>query len=459
MDCLICMYDSIQIITCKSCSYRSCGKCLAMYFESVSEPKCPNCNVIWSRDFILSDFPNYYDDYVKKKERRLLEIEMAKMPSTQVYVEQEKEARTMIANLKETFDLVDKWRAKFYRLQEAQTNIDRILSSAKPSINQKYDRVRKQLRKKVSEMNQKAFRSNEAMIVFDANTHVSRLRDFTKLTKTTSQQTMARQITGKCPIGECRGYIYSDMKCGVCGKSVCDLCFTEKDENHHCKDDDVLSRELIKTETKPCPTCTAPIFKINGCSQMWCTICHTTFSWITGQEDDDLITHNPHYYEWVRRQNNGVVPRARGDMIPQRSQVLKYYEDMSLLKEGPEKEKIRHFYRFTTYSKPDFPMPPENDNKLLRVQYLLGELAEGDMARVVYDRDFERSEKVEISQVFDMFFKESAGIQKSTNMTGFIDKLVEYVNQQLEMISKKYKTNKIEILYDEMGIGYEIRYT
>jgi hypothetical protein len=44
---------------------------------------------------------------------------------------------------------------------------------------------------------------------------------------------------------------------------------------------------------------------------MWCTQCRTAFSWKTGTVETNI--HNPHYYEWMRRNNNGVVPRNPGD--------------------------------------------------------------------------------------------------------------------------------------------------
>lgn len=51
-----------------------------------------------------------------------------------------------------------------------------------------------------------------------------------------------------------------------------------------------------------------------NCDQMWCVSCQTTFSWNSGQILLNTVVHNPHYYEYLRRTNNGVIPREAGDV-------------------------------------------------------------------------------------------------------------------------------------------------
>ena len=50
---------------------------------------------------------------------------------------------------------------------------------------------------------------------------------------------------------------------------------------------------------------------VKNCDQMWCTQCKTAFSWKTGKLETTI--HNPHYYEWQRKNNGGVAPRNPGD--------------------------------------------------------------------------------------------------------------------------------------------------
>lgn len=49
---------------------------------------------------------------------------------------------------------------------------------------------------------------------------------------------------------------------------------------------------------------------VKNCDQMWCTQCHTAFSWRTGALEKNI--HNPHFYEWQRK--NGGATRVQGDI-------------------------------------------------------------------------------------------------------------------------------------------------
>lgn len=69
-----------------------------------------------------------------------------------------------------------------------------------------------------------------------------------------------------------------------------------------CKLNDIENANAIKKETRPCPKCNARIFKVDGCDQMFCTICHTAFSWKSGNIIVGHI-HNPHYFDYLRNNN------------------------------------------------------------------------------------------------------------------------------------------------------------
>jgi hypothetical protein len=127
-----------------------------------------------------------------------------------------------------------------------------------------------------------------------------------------------REFLMRCPAADCRGFLSTAYKCGVCDHYTCPDCLehlgASKNIEHKCDANTVETAKAIKKETRPCPKCGARIFKIDGCSQMFCTIegCQTAFDWNTGQVVSGRI-HNPHYYEWMRRQNR-EIPRTPGDI-------------------------------------------------------------------------------------------------------------------------------------------------
>lgn len=120
-----------------------------------------------------------------------------------------------------------------------------------------------------------------------------------------------------CPLEGCRGFLSTQYKCGTCQQHVCADCLCLKQDEHACNENDRLSAEMIKRETKPCPKCGTRIHKIDGCDQMYCTnhqegtYCNTAFSWRTGEIVTGTI-HNPHFYELQQRK--GIQMRNVGDI-------------------------------------------------------------------------------------------------------------------------------------------------
>lgn len=118
------------------------------------------------------------------------------------------------------------------------------------------------------------------------------------------------QYCSKCPAANCRGFIVNNPEnntksCGICHVEVCPTCFVQLPNasnratapSHVCDQNTVMSIKSIAEETKPCPKCCVPIYKTEGCAQMWCVKCHTAFSWNTGEIETQI--HNPHYIDWM----------------------------------------------------------------------------------------------------------------------------------------------------------------
>ena len=261
-----------KCVTCPNseCNYSACKTCVRTYImNSTSDPHCMNCRKPWQQDFIILNLNrNFYNDTYKPQRRKILfEREQSKIPDTMNDV-------------------------GLY-LQAKEKEKDKIV----------IDREIRQLQLRINELNR------------DKNnlqTEINMLKH-----GKSKEEIERKKFIMPCPENDCRGFLSTSYKCEVCKKFSCPKCLVvlgeNKDAPHVCNEDAVKSAEFIKKTTKPCPKCGERIFKIDGCDQMWCTSCHTAFSWRTGQVDKGAVVHNPHYYQFMRETNNGIVPRNPGD--------------------------------------------------------------------------------------------------------------------------------------------------
>jgi len=79
----------------------------------------------------------------------------------------------------------------------------------------------------------------------------------------------ASKFIRRCTVPECNGFLSSAWKCGICSTWACPDCFEIKglnrDAPHTCTADALATAELIRKDTKPCPSCGEMISKIDGC--------------------------------------------------------------------------------------------------------------------------------------------------------------------------------------------------
>jgi ribosomal protein S27AE len=227
-----------------------------------------SCEKEWTRKFISESFPATFINGPLKKHREnvLFDRERALLPATQPYAEALKQIK----------------------------NNDNEIANIFKMIND-LNRRRNDLA-----IRQRHLKENPLHAVETGDENVTGDND----------KQRRRQFIKACPLDECRGFLSSQWKCGLCETWTCPDCNIiigkSKDAPHTCDPDNIESAKMLKAETKPCPKCAASIFKIDGCDQMWCTQCHTAFSWNTGRIETKI--HNPHYYEWMRR-TQGSVPR------------------------------------------------------------------------------------------------------------------------------------------------------
>jgi hypothetical protein len=219
----------------------------------------------------------------------------------------------------------------------------------------------------------------------------------------------------KCPDGECRGFLSTAYKCGTCQKWACSDCLVikglEKDAAHTCEPGQKETVALIIKESKACPKCGERISKIDGCDQMWCVDCHTAFSWTTGAIVNGIV-HNPHYYEYLRKQGGGVAPRNAGD-VP--CGGIPYWRHMFLAVNALDedaKKLVQAIHRVTSEVSDQHIQAYQghfnvNDNGDLGVQYLTKEIDKEAMKKELVKRELKRNKQLAIRAVLEMFVNTS----------------------------------------------------
>ena len=258
MDCSICCEKFTKTnkeIQCQYCEFTSCKNCNERYLlESPDDPHCMSCRKAWDTNFMQKTFTSTFMNkkYKEHRENVLLEREKAQLPymsnDVEEYIQKKK--------------------------------ITTLLSDARRELRRLHEQV-----------------NNTKDIIYDLE------RQLYGTHRVSNKQTVKASF--KCPMNNCIGFL-SDWKCQTCEKEICEKCHEEKLEGHECDEETVETIKAIKKEAKPCPGCGEMVSKVSGCDQMWCTTCHTTFSWNTGEKVHGNV-HNPHYFEFMR--NNGQLRR------------------------------------------------------------------------------------------------------------------------------------------------------
>jgi hypothetical protein len=220
-----------------------------------------------------------------------------------------------------------------------------------------------------------------------------------------------REFIMRCPAEECRGFLSSAYKCGTCESWSCKECLIcigkDHSAEHTCNPDTVASAKAIRDETQPCPKCGTRIFKILGCDQMFCVMegCGTAFSWSTGHIVTGVI-HNPHYFEWLRRNGGGNMARETGDIpcggMPTTWQFVSAVHGLEIPNELKNNlmETFRNMQELVAERLAGYPARmPQLMNKEDDVAYLMNELTEDEWKRRLELSEAKFNRKKEIGQI------------------------------------------------------------
>ena len=430
------------------CKYsEACKACVRHYIlNSSADPHCMKCNKAWSQKFLVDNLNKSYisKEFKAHKKQFLLEREISKLP--------------------ETMEAAQKYKQIVLEEQKQKTLLSEIII-AKHALARLNDKL------------------NESRVnVFNIKQHSGVVVEH-------------KTFIMPCPNNDCRGYLSTQYKCQLCNLQTCSKCLEimghSKDAEHVCKVENVQTAELIKKETKGCPCCGTRIFKISGCDQMWCTKCNKAFSWKTGKIETGIV-HNPHFYEYQRKNNGGIAPRNPGDNPC--GELCSWYQMNNLISNkligfGNMEDKCKTLRKdlgsihrsIAHITAVDLriirnKITAVSNSEQIRIDYIVKKLSKEEMATKIYRNNALRQKYTEILNIMELLITVGIDFFETLIMTklsgdAFVDyvfakvdefhKLRLYCNEQFEIISYTYSqmVPHIDKLFSITNKKYSVKKT
>ena len=303
--CDICADYQNKFVTCKKCEFKACVKCTKTFILDASRPvraSCMSCKAEWTKKDLVDGFSVGFvlGAYKTHRETLLFEFEKALLPATIDYAYRIKRTRELNQSIVEyttaihvTNNQISKNSLEFnLSLLDEMHRLNKLRYAAEFELKQ---------------------------ITIDG------LRP----SRSAASSSNSNKRYYPCITTDCRGFIcMNSLKCDLCKIVVCEHCMESKPEEHKCNPETVDTIKMLKSDSKNCPKCMAFIYRISGCPQMFCTMCHTAFDWNTGNIVDRGVIHNPHYFEYLRthQENAPIDEDVCGREISYTQMVRKYPE-------------------------------------------------------------------------------------------------------------------------------------
>lgn len=468
MSCNICIEpfnrSNRVMIACIRCDFESCRECNETYLMSSKElSHCMNCKCDWDYRTLHSLFTQTFQKKYKKHiENILFDRERAMLPATQPFVEEKNMKKLINKEIKKISE-------EIYYLTENYN----VYYNENYDVNDNYDTSAYNNWKFNNENDFNDWKFNNQKQDEKTNEIVNlTIKKWELEQKLKSLNIQTQNFIKKCTVQNCPGFLNSEWKCGMCNNETCKDCHDVLSSGHKCNPENIETVKLLSRDSKGCPKCATPIFKIDGCDQIYCTLCHTAFSWNTGKIESGVI-HNPHFMELQERQERNLLEIRCGREIDRN--ILIYLYNLRL---NPQNNLIYLIAGATSNIRhielPKYANGTINDNFDLRFKFLDSTISEESFKLTLHKRYKENSKKQEIAHLLNMYTNCITEIiyryivelrQNNDNVNHRISfksiekkylyeiySLMDYTNENLIELSKIYKTRLLQI--DDLGNFY-----
>lgn len=456
-DCNVCCGSKKSFVTCLYCSEKACVSCYETYCLDQINDKCMFCNKTWNLEFVQNNYRTSFlnGDYKEHKKKMILEREKALLPQTQLEIEADKKKREYTLEIERLI-----LKERFIKKELSQLKKDHSYGVMKTND---YRISKEQKEFERDETLRKIYRVRQALLGREINDDDD---DYEVKSIERIEKVERKVPTIPCSVNDCRGFLSSsdeekDYKCGICSVVHCKRCrCVKKDDEHKCDKDTLETIKMLKNDTKPCPKCNVPIFKTEGCDQMWCVQCHTAFSWRTGKIENGHV-HNPHYWQYLQTQGRDLdaVRRMQNPNGFRQRQGERCGEMRDLLTAVPSNkigvicQRLQHI-RFDQIPRHTNEENYQDRNRDLRKKYLLNDINEVNFKKTLMMREKRANFNTEITQVLTMLYDASNDMlisvyrdnyrhrkefyKEITNTLNEINDLTTYALEQCAKISDRF---------------------
>jgi hypothetical protein len=460
-------------VVCGKCSMEICTKCIKKFLaENVQEPNCMNCKEVYSKDFMDTYFGYTYRQSILKGVRLnvLVAREKLIMPDLMHRADAYKQCRLHEVERAKLRKKMNSLEISLEEIYATRAKLDDMLKNNIENIttvdNQLSDEFMKSITDAIINTNKVKLdienQLDQLEIVYNDNwKEISRLSDIYY-----NGATQKTDSVMNCFKEECKGFLDKDYVCGLCHMKACKDCqeelFTDQEQEHVCKQENIDSVKAIRDETKPCPTCKTRVFKIEGCDQMFCVKCHTGFSWNTGIIERGRI-HNPHYFEWLRSKRQ-QMPREMGDVpcggLPCWFSIKHHLEHLNI--HVTVITYLNAVYKMTEYLQnkeiPKYPITEGRDDELnmIGIKYMADILPENQWKNKLFQMEKKKEINTERRLVLDMMiavlidlFGDICNINDESSIyqkTNEFDEIRKYFNSSVKNIGNRFDLLNFKVI-------------